>query len=143
MAAKKSPRKTRKARPLEKGEQGVVTLKLRTARSVNVPHLSAPPTFVKPKKIHPRHILPLIKEGLERGFHSQSEESFIRPLSTVMAQALPILAPLATTDQLTIVTNTELRSAADQRTASNVGEPSTAINGSVVVYTGNWYAAVS
>jgi hypothetical protein len=47
------------------------------------------------------------------------------------------------TDQLTIVTNTELKGAADQRTASNVGEPSTALNGSVVVYTGNWYAAVS
>src|ERR1041385_148290 len=143
MAAKKSPRKTRKARPLEKGEQGVVTLKLRTARSVNVPHLSAPPIFVKPKKIHPRHVLPLIKEGVERGFHSQSEESFIRPLSAVSPLALSSLAPLATTDQLTIVTNTELRSAADQKTASSVGEPSTAINGSVVFYTGNWYAAVS
>lgn len=143
MATKKFPRKTRKARPLEKGEQRVATLKLRTARSVNVPHLAAPPTFVKPKKIHPRHVLPLIKEGVERGFHSQSEESFIRPLSAVSPLALPSLVPLATTDQLTIITNTELRSAADQKTAANVGEPSTAINGSVVFYTGNWYAAVS
>lgn len=144
MAAKKSSKKSRKARPFEKGEQRVATLKLKLASSRSVNVLSSPPTFVKPKRIHPRHVLPLIREGVERGFHSQSEEAFIPPLSAVSPQAaFSALAPLAATDQLTIITNTELTSAANQRTASNVGEPSTAINGSVVIYTGNWYAAVS
>lgn len=145
MAAKKSSRKTRKA-PLEKGEQRVATLKLRlvSSRSVNVRHLSSPPTFVKPKRIHPRRVLPMINEGVERSFHSQSEEALIRPLGVVSPlAAFPTLDPLAATDQVTILTNTELKNAADQRTASNVGEPSTALNGPVVIYTGNWYAAVS
>jgi hypothetical protein len=145
MAAKKSSRKSKKARPFEKGEQRVATMKLRRASARSkVEHLSAPPTFVRPKKVHPRRILPLINEGLERGFHSQSEEAFIAPLSAVRSLAsFPTLGPLAATDQLTILTNTELKSAATQRTASNVGEPSSAVNDSVVVYTGNWYAAVS
>jgi hypothetical protein len=52
-------------------------------------------------------------------------------------------APQAAADELRIVTNTELTEPGKQQTASNVGEPSTAINGNVVVYTGNWYAAVS
>ena len=40
-------------------------MKLRSAsrKKVEVKHLAAPPTFVKPKKIHPRHLLPLIREG--------------------------------------------------------------------------------
>ena len=146
MAPKKSSKKSKKDRPLEKGEQRVATLKLKvaTTRTINVPHLASPPTFVKPKRIHPRHILPLIKEGVERGFHSQSEEAFMRPLSAVSPlAAFPVFAPQAATDELTVITKTELKSAADQKTASNVGEPSTAINDQVVMYTGNWYAAVS
>ncbi|HLN97593.1 MAG TPA: hypothetical protein VK208_03845, partial [Pyrinomonadaceae bacterium] len=110
-------------------------------RFVLVKHLSTPPTFVKPKKIHPRHLLPLVREGLERGFHSQTNEAFLRPL----AMALPpgALGPLAADNELTLVTNSELKKAGEQRTASNVGEPSVAVNGNVVFYTGNWYAAVS
>lgn len=118
-------------------------MKLQAAsrRMIEVKHLSTPPTFVKPKKIHPRHLPPQVREGLERGFHSQSNEAFLRPL----AMALPptALAPQAAGDELTLVTNTELKKAADQSTASNVGEPSVAMNANVVFYTGNWYAAVS
>ena len=145
MPKKNSSKKSVKKAPLAKGEERVDTCQLRmpSRRSVVVKHLSSPPTFVKPKKIHPRHVLPLITEGLERGFHSQSEEAFIRPLAMVSPQALTAMGPLAASDELTILTNTELKSAADQRTASNVGEPSTSVNGSVAFYTGNWYAAVS
>src|SRR5258705_5451647 len=85
-----------KSRPTasKKAITGVKPMKLRSAstRKVEVKHLAAPPTFVKPKKIHPRHLLPLIREGLERGFDSQSNEAFLRPL----AMALPVtaMAPL-------------------------------------------------
>jgi hypothetical protein len=118
-------------------------MKLRSAsrRKVEVKHLATPPTFVKPKKIHPRHLLPLVREGLERGFHSQSNEAFLRPLAMALPPAA--MAPLAADDELTLVTNTELKKAGEQRTASNVGEPSVAINSNVVFFTGNWYAAVS
>jgi len=134
-----------KSRPAasKKAITGVKPMKLRSAstRKVEVKHLAAPPTFVKPKKIHPRHLLPLIREGLERGFHSQSNEAFLRPLAMALPPAA--MAPLAADNELTLVTNTELKKAGEQRTASNVGEPSVAINANVVFYTGNWYAAVS
>src|SRR4029077_20468131 len=49
----------------------------------------------------------------------------------------------AATDDLALVTSTELSEPGTQQLASNVGEPSTAINGEIVFYTGNWYAARS
>jgi len=50
---------------------------------------------------------------------------------------------LATTDELAVVTNTELTAVADQLTSANVNEPSVAVNDNVVFFTGNWYAASS
>lgn len=44
---------------------------------------------------------------------------------------------------MTLVTNTALPEPGRQQLASNVGEPSMAINGDVVFYTGNWYAGRS
>ena len=46
-------------------------------------------------------------------------------------------------DDLVIALQTELDSAADNGTASQVCEPSAAANEDVVFYTGNWFAAVS
>ena len=92
--------------------------------------LDEPPKFEKPKRIHPRRLLPLIEEGVEREVHSLS--------------ARAILAPAAgAADDVRLVLNSELTRPGEQHTASNVGEPSCAINGNVVFYTGNWYAAVS
>jgi hypothetical protein len=51
--------------------------------------------------------------------------------------------PLAAADELALIVNSELSGPAQQDTASNVGEPSAAVNGNVVFYTGNWYAAMS
>ncbi|MEA2464582.1 MAG: hypothetical protein QOJ98_2329, partial [Acidobacteriota bacterium] len=100
------------------------------APSVVLLQLAAPPKFQKPKRIHPRRRLPLIDEGFERQFHSMSTRA--------------ILAPAAGgADDLRLVVNSELLRPGEQRTASNVGEPSCAINGNVVFYTGNWYASVS
>ena len=104
---------------------------------IRVEHLPAPPRFVRPKRIHPRRYLPLIREGIERGVHSVTPPVvYHRALTVAPAEA-------AGTDELALVTNTELTSPAQQQTASNVGEPSVAMNGHVVFYTGNWYAAVS
>ena len=99
---------------------------------VQLRFLRDPPRIEKPKRIHPRHLLPLIREGLERGVHSTTRES-----------ARFQMRPLAATDVVGISVNTELTDPATHRTASNVGEPSCAINGDVVLYTGNWYAALS
>lgn len=113
----------------------VIRLRMPSRRPIEVEHLVEPPTFVKPKKIHPRHLLPLIREGMEREFHSQTPQAVFHPLAAA--------GPLAASDELKLVTNTELIEPGRQQTASNVGEPSVAINGQIVFYTGNWYAAVS
>lgn len=108
-----------------------------TKNPIQVAHLAAPPKFEKPKRIHPRHVLPRVTEGMEREFHSST-------LRALIGRPLELVAPRrAATDELVLVTNTELSGPSQQDTASNVGEPSTAINGQVVFYTGNWYAAVS
>jgi hypothetical protein len=108
-----------------------------TEKPVQVQHLAAPPKFEKPKRIHARRVLPRVREGMERQFHSAT-------LRAVIGRPLAMAAPRrAATDELVLSTNTELTGPAQQDTASNVGEPSTAINGQVAFFTGNWYAANS
>src|SRR6185436_8938594 len=100
-----SPKAKSRSSATKKASAGVKPMKLRLASrsKVEVKHLNAPPTFVKPKKIHPRHLLPLVREGLERGFHSQSNEAFLRPLAMALPPAA--MAPLAADNELTLVTN--------------------------------------
>jgi hypothetical protein len=128
-ASKKSNAQSKKA-----GAVPLVRLSVASKRPITVKHLDAPPTIQRPKKIHPRHLLPLVREGEERNIHSVTREVALRPRA---------FAPMAATDELTVAKNTELTAPGKQRTASNVGEPSVAINGDVVFFTGNWYAAVS
>ena len=99
-----------------------------------VPLLDTPPAIERPKRIHPRHLLPLISEGAERDVHSVSKEIRLAPA---------FMAARAAGDEIKLLRNTELTGPATNSTASNVGEPSCAIKGDVVLYTGNWYAAVS
>src|SRR5882757_316232 len=99
--------------------------------AIQVKHTEAPPRFQKRDRIHPRRILPRVKEGLERDFHSSTREILFHPPLAVSA------AVRAATDELTLITNTELTGPAQRQLASNVGEPSVAANGDVVFYTGN------
>ncbi len=105
--------------------------------AVQVSHLDSPPKFVKPRRIHPRRILPLVREGYERGFHSATL-AINAPIVRRFAE--PALQPGV---DILISTNTELSGPGEQLTASNVDEPSVALNGDVVLFTGNWYAAIS
>jgi hypothetical protein len=137
--AKKTRPKGRVGKRIPPGKKtvgvGEFRLKPVSPASIAVKHLDRPPKFRRPKKIHPRHLLPLVREGKEREFHSLTTPAPIRSLA--------MLAPMAASDELSLVTNTELTGPTQQDTASNVGEPSVAINGNVVFFTGNWYAAVS
>jgi hypothetical protein len=99
-------------------------------RPVKVHHLDAPPRIPKPRSIHPRHVLPFVAEGEERQFHSLNTRAIIHRADDAG-------------QDIQIVLNTPLTQPAQNRTASNVGEPSVSVNGDVVFYTGNWYAAVS
>src|SRR5438067_13285376 len=63
-------------------------------RLIEVRHLNAPPTFVKPKRIHPRHQPPLVVEGAEtahrsRSVHARFEAAAARPSARTMAKAAP------------------------------------------------------
>ncbi|MDE3168436.1 MAG: hypothetical protein KGN36_21720, partial [Acidobacteriota bacterium] len=97
-----------------------------------VEHLAAPPTFVKPRRIHPRRVLPVVRMGKARAFHSLTPEL-----------ALFRAAPAAADSAIALDTNTPLTAPGAQNTAASVDEPSVSMNGQVVFYTGNWYAAVS
>src|SRR5262245_29935386 len=131
------PQREETGRPTSSEEVAAMRLRAGLPNVMQVAHLEAPPRFVRPPRIHPRRVLPFIKEGPEREFHSTTRQIlFHRP----QALAAPMMA--ATAD-LTLVTNTELTSPGQQQTASNVGEPSMAVNDQVVFYTGNWYAAMS
>ena len=104
---------------------------------VRVTYVSAPPPFKRRENIHPRRVLPRVLEGKEREFHSVTPQMMLQPLARAFAPQQ------AAADDLTLVTNTELLQPGLQQLASNVGEPSVAMNGDVVLYTGNWYAARS
>lgn len=122
---KKSSNKTPKG---QAGSTGPMQLRA-AARTVQVNHLDEPPKIERPKRIHPRRLLPFVKEGRERPFHSMSTRAVIHALDAQQ--------------DLKVVLNTELTEPGRNHTAGNVGEPSVSINGDVVFYTGNWYAAMS
>jgi hypothetical protein len=114
-----------------------VRLAMPTSEPILVKHFDSPPTKIRRDSIHPRRILPRIKEGKEREFHSLTAEVAFSP-PAVMGFALR-----GATDELTLTTNTELPEPGHQHLASNVGEPSLVMNKTVALYTGNWYAAIS
>jgi hypothetical protein len=106
-------------------------------KPVLVKYMNAPPPFKRRENIHARRVLPRVREGREREFHSVTGRAMLLPPAT------RLFALQAAADDLTVVTNTELPEPGLQQLASNVGEPSVAVSGDVVFYTGNWYAARS
>lgn len=104
---------------------------------VPVQHLASPPPREVRRRIHPRRVLRRVKEGRERAFHSTTRAVVFHEPRLLGA------AVRAATDELTLVTKTALTQPGEQQLAANVDEPSTAVNGQVVFYTGNWYAARS
>ena len=108
------------------------------AKTFPVKHTAEPPAFLQRESIHPRRVLPRIKEGMERAFQSSARQVMLDQPMLFGASSLR-----SNTDDVVIVTNTPLDQPARQRLASNVGEPSVAISGQIVMYTGNWYAARS
>jgi hypothetical protein len=92
--------------------------------------LEAPPTFEKPPSLQPRRLLPVVPAGKQRHFHSMTPEIDLNEATAALGE-------------IALDTNTPLTGPGAQNTASSVGEPSLAMNGQIVFYTGNWYAAAS
>ncbi|MGH9941739.1 MAG: hypothetical protein ACRD9R_05180 [Pyrinomonadaceae bacterium] len=154
--AKKSAGAAAKATSKKAAKGGAVATELRTdeltpaASDVfEVEYLTEARKFVPRTKIHVRKEIPVPAEGAEvLDFNPSGPLAFDMPQQPLAAMrtrggGLTAGPALASTDNLTLVRNIQLNSAADSNTASNVGEPSVASNGDVVFYTGNWYAAVS
>lgn len=138
---KEDPRDKKAVGKVTKGKEqrpaGSIRLRMASPKAIQVEHLGKPPKTVRRERIHRRRRLPLVKEGKEREFHSATTRvMFQRP--QILAAAVRVA-----TDDLALVTNTELAGPGQQQLAATVGEPSAAINGQVVLYTGNWYAARS
>src|SRR3984893_2423749 len=102
----------------------------RGAQPVQVRHLDVPPKVDRPKRIHPRRVLPFVREGRERETHSLNTRAVIREAEGPGVEIKDVL-------------NTALTEPGQNHVAGNVGEPSLSVNGDVVFYTGNWYAAIS
>lgn len=96
----------------------------------------APPGPRGPR-LHSRRHIPVVPPGPVVPDITPTE-----PLEHPGPSAYPLTRGPAP-DDLVIAQQTELDSAADNGTASQVCEPSAAANEDVVFYTGNWFAAVS
>lgn len=108
-------------------------LEIPSRAPISVKHLARPPRVPQRDRVHPRRVLPLVRAGREREFHSLTRE--------LGAHIQGVLR--ATGDDIEVLRNTELSQPAQSQLASSVGEPSVSASGTVVMYTGNWYAARS
>jgi hypothetical protein len=106
--------------------------------AIAIKHFGAPPPHQNRRRIHPRRVLPRVRQGRERQLLSPTH-----PVNFHLQRATAGLR--TTSDDLTLLTNVELTQPATQQLASSVGEPScaTANQGQLLMYTGNWYAAFS
>src|ERR1051325_3538295 len=101
-----------------------------TKKEMALKALAAPPTQPRPKRIPRRRFPPRVEEGEER-------QMFSATLPRAAAMAIAAAAAPDPGEDLAVVRNTELDGPGKKKTASNVGEPSVAVNGDVVFFTGN------
>lgn len=136
-SSKKAGSKSAGNKKVPRAPRAAVRLVSPSPKAIRVKHLDVPPRYPRRERIHPRRILPRVREGKERTFHSTTREISLH----LQMDLAPVIR--AATDDLTVVTNTELTEPGQQQLASSVGEPSVAAKDQVVMYTGNWYAARS
>src|SRR5260370_33570199 len=77
-------------------------LQMPAPKPVSVRYMNSPPPFKRRENIHARRVLPRVREGREREFHSVTTQTMLlRPVTRAFA-------PQAAADDLALVTNTEL-----------------------------------
>jgi len=95
------------------------------------------------KRIHRRRLIPRVPTGTFRADAEPSGALMLRNALDLSSGARTMAAPLADTDTIAFTRNVQLNDVATADSASHVCEPSVAMNGDVVFYTGNWFAARS
>jgi hypothetical protein len=116
------------------------------AQEIKIKYISKAYKFSKARKkdeIHPRKVLPQVPVGKKMMDRLPTMSLSFEESTPVKALAGARTVPLSPTDTITLVKNVQLNDVATADTASHVCEPSAAINGNVVFYTGNWFAAMS
>ncbi|HEY0607156.1 MAG TPA: hypothetical protein VGD58_29825 [Herpetosiphonaceae bacterium] len=123
--------------PQPEGELPVAELESPDYEEVLVPYIREAQEVLERREIHPRRIIPPVPEGPDVADSAPS------PSIAISEAPSAALGLRSAGEEIRLVRNVPLSSAADNDAASEVGDPSVAINGSVVFYTGNWYAAAS
>lgn len=145
-AAKASPARARRRGAAASGNAVVRTASLLEAAevTVQVSTYDTPPRVEPMKRIHPRKIIPVVAEGKETSLTSTTR----RALPADETEAAPLAARgvagrRAASSRVVLQRNTALTQPGREQTSSIVNEPSVAVHGTTVLYTGNWYAAMS
>lgn len=116
--------------------------KLRTAAVVAV--TVAAPKIPAKKTIHQRRLIPRVPTGTYRSDAAPSVALALRQALDMSGGARPAAGRvMADTDTIAFTRNVQLNDVATADSASHVCEPSVAMNGDVVFYTGNWFTARS
>jgi hypothetical protein len=116
------------------------------AGEVKIRYIEQPYKFSEARRtdeIHPRKVLPKPPKGPKVLDMLPTPPLAFEESVPMAALAAAKTNPLAPTDTISLAKNVQLNDVATADTASHVCEPSAAINGDVVFYTGNWFAAVS
>jgi hypothetical protein len=149
MSTKKSVLKKKAAPAAKKKSAKLTCFKVKSLKpsELKIKYLKKAYKFSDARKtdiIHPRKVIPKIKVGAKRKdlVPTQSMELEKEVTLTAMAKSKGPTA-MALTDSVTFSKNVQLADVATADTASHVCEPSTAKNGNVIFYSGNWFAALS
>ena len=118
------------------------------AQEIKVSYLQKATKFSAARKndeIHPRKVIPKLPTGTPvMDMMPTSPLAFEDNVTmAALSDGRMGASPMTPFDTITLVKNVQLNDVATSDTASHVCEPSCAINGNVVFYTGNWFAAVS
>jgi len=148
-AKKKSSKKKKAMTPKTKpaaAKLSTAKIKPIKAQEVKLRYLETAYKFSAARRtddIHPRKVIPKTKHGAKvLDMLPTAPMSFEDQVPMAMlAEALA--TPMTPNDTITLVKNVQLNDVATSDTASHVCEPSTAINGDVIFYSGNWFAALS
>lgn len=114
---------------------------LRVARVITT--TTRAPKIVAKKRIHRRRLIPRVPTGTWQSDAQPTPVLALRQALDATRAVRGPAVPLAGTDTVAFVRNVQLNDVATADTASHVCEPSVAVNGNVVFYTGNWFASRS
>jgi hypothetical protein len=116
-------------------------------KSVSVVASTAHPRKIRRKQgLHPRRLIPRVPTGSYRRDDNPTEAMILDSGRRAEDRPRPETeehARLAASGAIVFAKSVQLTDVATADTASHVCEPSVAVNGPVVFYTGNWFASLS